>query len=98
MNAADAPTLAPTETGYRLSGALTFATVPELARRQATPSGAVDLSGVTRADSAGLALLLDWLAAARAGGGDLTYDHLPSQLAAIARVSGITEVLDHGHE
>ena len=97
MSAAAAPALTPTASGYRLSGDLTFATVPALARKQAAPAGEVDLGGVTRADSAGLALLLDWLAAARASGDGLTYSRLPSQLAAIARVSGIAEVLEHDH-
>jgi phospholipid transport system transporter-binding protein len=93
----ETPRLEATEAGYRLSGRLTFATVPEFARTPA-PTGEVDLGGVTRADSAGLALLLDWLAAAHGNGSPLNYHHLPPQLAAIARVSGITEVLDHGHE
>jgi len=92
----ETPRLESTDTGYRLSGRLTFATVPELARAPA-PTGEVDLGGVTRADSAGLALLLDWLAAAHGGGSPLHYHHLPPQLAAIARVSGIAEVLDHDH-
>jgi phospholipid transport system transporter-binding protein len=92
----ETPRLETTEVGYRVSGQLTFTTVPELARVPA-PTGEVDLAGVTRADSAGLALLLDWLATAHGSGSGLNYHHLPPQLAAIARVSGIAEVLDHDH-
>ncbi|MFP4132090.1 MAG: STAS domain-containing protein [Thiohalospira sp.] len=96
MSGEEKPRLEATEQGYRLSGPLTFATVPELARMEA-PGGEVDLGGVTRADSAGLALLLDWLAGARRSAIPLEFHHLPAQLDAIARVSGIVEVLDHDH-
>lgn len=96
MTGEERPRLETTEAGYCVSGPLTFATVPALARTPA-PTGEVDLGGVTHADSAGLALLLEWLVAARGSGWSLHYHHLPSQLAAIARVSGIAEVLDHDH-
>lgn len=53
----------------------------------------VDCAGVTRGDSAGLAVLLDWLGAARAGGQGLRYEGLPRQIIAIAEISEVDELL-----
>ncbi|HXY96081.1 MAG TPA: STAS domain-containing protein [Steroidobacteraceae bacterium] len=56
----------------------------------------IDCQGVTASDSAGLAVLLDWLAAARAQQRSLRYAHLPPGLAALARISEVNELLEHG--
>ena len=53
----------------------------------------VDLRGVTRADSAGLALLVDWLAWARAAGRPLGYSNLPPELLALAKLSELDSLL-----
>jgi phospholipid transport system transporter-binding protein len=55
----------------------------------------LDLSGVRRSDSAGLALVVDWLRAARRRGLRLAIEGAPSQLMDIARVSGLEELM-HG--
>jgi phospholipid transport system transporter-binding protein len=78
------------EGSYRLEGALDFATVPSLWRESQASfaTGAsleVDLGGVTRADSAGLALMLEWHRTARGSGGGVRFRNLPAQLRAIAR-------------
>jgi phospholipid transport system transporter-binding protein len=74
--------------GVRLVGALVFATVPGLYRRRPVlAAGNVDLSGVARSDSAGLALLLEWQRRARGG---LRFSGIPSQLADLIRVSGLS--------
>ena len=83
----------------RLSGELRFHTVPELLRQgRGRFEGAsrfhLDLSGVTRADSAGLALLLEWLQACRRRQQDLLIENLPESLAAIARVSNLGGLLE----
>ncbi len=49
----------------------------------------LDLAAVRRSDSAGLALVVDWLRAARRRGLDLAIEGAPPQLADIARVSGL---------
>ena len=49
----------------------------------------VDLSGVSRADSGGLALLIDWLAWARAARRVLKYSSPPEALLALARLSDV---------
>jgi phospholipid transport system transporter-binding protein len=57
------------------------------------PTVAIDLAGVTQADSAGLALLIEWVAVCRGAGRDLRFRSVPSQLIAIARLAGVEEIL-----
>jgi len=79
---------------WLLSGALTFDTVPRLwldaGPLSAGATGAmtqVDLGGVERVDSAGLALLVAWQGRVQAAGGVLRYLSVPERLRAIARIS-----------
>jgi phospholipid transport system transporter-binding protein len=53
----------------------------------------IDLGGVTGSDSAGLALLLEWLSVARAAKKTLRYENVPSQLQQLARLSEVEELL-----
>lgn len=53
----------------------------------------VDCAGVVRADSAGLAVLLDWLAWGRRRSRVLSLENLPASLVAIARISEVDGVL-----
>jgi phospholipid transport system transporter-binding protein len=57
----------------------------------------IDLSGVTEADSAGLAVLVEWLATSRVRGSTIHYESLPAQLLAIARISDLDELLTDPH-
>jgi phospholipid transport system transporter-binding protein len=83
---------------YALSGALHFANARELLASglrafagQSTIE--IDLKDLTSADSAGLAVLLAWVERARAHGQRLQLGPLPVQLAAIARVCDIEQML-----
>jgi phospholipid transport system transporter-binding protein len=83
-----------------LRGPLTFETVAALhARAESllTASGGrelqLNLQGVTDVDSAGLALLVGWVAAARAAGATLHFGALPERLLAIARISEVDGLL-----
>jgi phospholipid transport system transporter-binding protein len=83
---------------WLVSGELGYATVPGLlasAGRSMQGEGAieVDLAGVTRADSAGLALLIEWTAASERAGRKIHFIHVPAQLLSIARVCGLEEIL-----
>jgi phospholipid transport system transporter-binding protein len=86
--------------GYRLQTALLFGTVPQLRGQGISlieaASGELyfDLSGVTAADSAGLALLIDWLACAQAAGRRLRYGRLPPALLALAKLSDVAPLLE----
>lgn len=87
----------------RAEGALTFATARAasatgIAALSAAAAGAVeiDCGAVNPADSAGLAVLLDWLAVARDAGRSLRYANLPQELKALARISEVEELLQRG--
>ena len=88
-----------TESGTLLvSGDLSFATVAALLkegdRLLAGINGPViDLSEVTHSDSAGLALLLEWLDRGRAKGVQIRFRHLPESLLRIARLSNLDSLL-----
>ena len=57
----------------------------------------MDLSQVSSGDSAGLAVLIEWLAAARARKVRLRYTSVPTQILAVARISDIEELLTVTH-
>lgn len=83
-----------------VTGELTFATAREarqvgilvLESSQAQRI-LVDCAAVSRADSAGLAVLLDWLAWGRRRSRPLTLQNLPASLLAIARISEVDGLL-----
>lgn len=56
----------------------------------------VDCGGITHSDSAGLAVLLDWMAIMKREGRPLCFAHLPPGLLAVARISGVEEMLQKG--
>ena len=74
---------------YGVQGAMTFESVTELWKQgdaMFTDNTVVqiDLAGVTRTDSAGLALLVEWMREASRQGGRIEFLNLPSQLRALA--------------
>ena len=81
----------------RLSGELTFESVPGLYvnAQNALPENveSIDLSGVTAADSAGFALLLEWQATRKNSSAALTIVNAPSSLMSLASLSEATELL-----
>lgn len=85
---------------YRLSGAVTVANAAALQRQGLRAFGeergafTIDLAAVAPIDSAGLALLIDWLAAARAAGATLTYLHLPQPAKTLAGLSEVQTLLE----
>lgn len=85
---------------YKVTGELDFSTVPRLYADAAWIAAGeasnltIDLGGVTRADSAGLSLLLSWMRRAHASQRLLIFTHVPNQLLNIARVSGVAELLN----
>ena len=93
------PHVEASEAGLRVEGDLTFATVTALLNASSplfasgAGGGEVDLSGVGRADSAGLALLIEWSRLARAAGYELRFQAVPAQMQAIAAASGLTDIL-----
>ncbi len=53
----------------------------------------VDLGGVVRADSAGLAVLVAWSRQSRTSGQPLSFVNIPAQLRSLAAVSGVESLL-----
>ncbi|MBA1146094.1 STAS domain-containing protein [Ectothiorhodospiraceae bacterium WFHF3C12] len=87
-----------TEGQFVLEGNLSIESVPRLWERtngafHDVPALTIDLGQVERADSAGLALLIDWTRRARDNGQDIRFTNLPDQMLAIARVSGLDTML-----
>jgi phospholipid transport system transporter-binding protein len=85
---------------FAVGGAMTFATAAALHRAglaafAAAPDGVIELdcSGVSGADSAGLAVLVDWLAWARRSRRTLRLRGVPSKLVDLARISELDELI-----
>jgi phospholipid transport system transporter-binding protein len=95
-------TAVPRDGVVEVSGALTFETVPQFFAASGSWLGAgsgaltVDLRGVTRIDSAGVALLLEWRQEARQAGRALAYTAIPEQVQHMIRVNGLSQAFNHG--
>lgn len=87
------------EGAWRLAGEVHIDTVRALKEEadraySRSPPRSVDLSGVTRMDSAGLALLTDWLRQARRLRRDPPrFLNVPEQLRGLAGLYGVGELL-----
>lgn len=53
----------------------------------------LDLAGITRADSAGLALMLEWVTWARSTAREVRYQNIPEQIISIAQISEVEDML-----
>ena len=88
---------------WLLEGELGFSSVPAVLEHAGTEmlGGGelkVDLKGVSRADSAGLALLVEWLRESERAGSKISFINVPVQLLSIARVCGLHEILSFSQE
>jgi phospholipid transport system transporter-binding protein len=81
-----------------VSGVLNAATVVTLLREShksfvGVSRMEVDLGAVTESDSAGLALLLEWLRVGREAKQQVHYTNIPGQISALARISEVDDLL-----
>ena len=53
----------------------------------------IDLSSVSESDSAGLALLIEWLSVAKQAKRALRYENIPEQIQELARLSDVEPLL-----
>ena len=89
----------PGDNGFVVAGELNVRTVPGLLpQAQAlflSNSGDinVDLQKVTRADSSGIAILIEWMRTARDNQRQIRFYNVPEQLMAIAKVCDLDQVL-----
>ena len=87
------------EQQYAVEGELTMQTVPEVARDSAAMiknmhgEVTINLAQVSRADSAALVLLVDWIRSAEQNSVSLQFEALPKQLIQIAKVSELHQIL-----
>ncbi len=82
----------------QVAGELSFKSVPALVSRSREffKKGSdldIDLANVSRADSAGVALLIEWQRQAQKQNKSVCFFNIPSQMLAIARLSGVDELL-----
>ena len=87
------------ENRLMVSGDLDFETVTALWRQSLallarSPELQIDFTQVTAANSAGLALLIEWLKFARKNKKSIRFTHIPAQLISIADAAGIKKLLE----
>ena len=88
---------------FALTGVLSFQTVPAVWRQglnmfEGDQDIHLDLKNVSRSDSAGLVLLIEWLRHLRNQDRDFSFTNVPQQMLAIARVSSLDKQLPLSHD
>lgn len=83
---------------FRVSGVLDAGTAANVleqseARFEQAPQIEVDLGGVGEADSAGLALLIEWLRMGKQVGKPVHFSNVPAQIEALARISEVEDLI-----
>jgi phospholipid transport system transporter-binding protein len=83
---------------FEVTGQVTFQSVPQFLAltdkwlHADTGKITIDMHGVTLADSAGLALLIEWLQLARSAKREIVFANMPDQMRDLIRVNGLTQV------
>ena len=83
---------------FRLSGVLDAKTVGQVLRQSrerfaAVPHIQIDMTAVSESDSAGMALLIEWLRLARQASQTVQFVNVPAQIIALARISEVEDLL-----
>jgi len=83
---------------FALTGSLSFKNVTALRSQgidlfSEADTLVVDLSDVQRSDSAGVALLVEWMRFARSQDKTISYLNIPQQMLAIVRASSLDSIL-----
>lgn len=86
---------------FALRGSMTFETAADILRESEPLFGqhtllAVDLSGVDDTDSAGLALLLEWITWANHTVREIRFEGMPEKIDAIAKTTEVDSLLTRG--
>lgn len=86
---------------FAVSGEMTFDTAERILKKSEEPFEAhtqleIDLSGVTKSDSAGLALLLEWVTWANHTVREIRFVGMPERIAAIAKTTEVERLLTRG--
>lgn len=83
-----------TDSNYSLEGDITFFTLNKKTINAFDFSNSaeeicIDLANISSSDSAGLALLIEWIKRGKLNGTKLTFKNIPQQLLTLAKLSGI---------
>ena len=83
---------------FEISGDMSFDTAEQILRASQKAFGKyenvrVDMSAVEKADSAGLALLLEWMSWARQGIAEIDFVAIPESLLAIAHAAELKDIV-----
>ncbi len=86
---------------FCLSGEMTFETAERILQASEAPFEGhtrieIDLSGVTQSDSAGLALLLEWVTWANHTVREIRFSGMPDRVMAIAKTTEVDGLLTRG--
>ena len=88
---------------FRVSGVLDATTAGEVleqseSRFEQFKELDIDLGGVGDSDSAGLALLIEWLRLARQWNKTIHFANVPGQIEALARISEVEDLIGGGEQ
>lgn len=83
---------------FEFKGEMSFKTAEQILRAsessfQRQSKICIGLAGVTRTDSAGLALLLEWIGKAHQSGSEVSFVAIPEKLRAIAETAEVQQLL-----
>jgi len=83
---------------FALSGDMSFETAQQILKSSEPlfrqyAALKIDLSGVSKADSAGLALMLEWKAQAGQRGAVIEFAAIPESLLAVAKTSEVSDLI-----
>jgi phospholipid transport system transporter-binding protein len=86
---------------FAVKGEMTFDTAEKILRKSEDPFEdhtqlEIDLSGVTDSDSAGLALMLEWVTWANHSVREIRFTGIPDKIRAIARTTEVEGLLERG--
>jgi phospholipid transport system transporter-binding protein len=86
---------------FTLTGEMSFDTAERILKASEKPFEEhtqieIDLSGVTESDSAGLALLLEWVTWANHTVREIRFEGMPERIMAIAKTTEVDELLSLG--
>ena len=86
---------------FALTGEMSFDTAERILKASEKPFEEhtqieIDLSGVTESDSAGLALLLEWVTWANHTVREIRFEGMPERVVAIAKTTEVDQLLSRG--
>lgn len=84
---------------WAVKGELTFASVPAVQESSleyfsSSAPEALDMAGVARIDSAGIALIIEWARRAKLAGNRMRLINVPAGMTALSKTTGLTDLLN----